>query len=292
MKTVRPGLSSALRTAAPSARFGVRRDGSVAHLPLSMAFQPIVNVATRSVFAYEALVRGMDHESAGDVLGQITEESRAAFDQSCRIKAMVLATQLGIAEHGALLSVNFLPGTFYSPSACIQRTIQAAEWTGFPLSSLMFEISEMETAGETARLQQIAAEYRKHGLLLALDDFGAGHSGLNLLADLNVHIVKLDGHLIRGIDRQPRTEEIVRSTVDMCRRLGIRVIAECVETRAEYDILLDSGIHLMQGYFFAAPTFEALPEVHWPEDRIARSSVTSIDAASSVRERPKKLSVA
>jgi EAL domain-containing protein (putative c-di-GMP-specific phosphodiesterase class I) len=255
-----------------------------------MAFQPIVDVTARSVFAYEALVRGIDQETAGDVLGQITEESRSAFDQSCRIKAMVLATQLGIADHGALLSVNFLPGTLYSPSACIQRTIQAAEWTGFPLSSLMFEISEMETAGETARLQQIAAEYRKHGLLLALDDFGAGHSGLNLLADLNVHIVKLDGRLVRGIDLQPRTQEIVRSTVDMCCRLGIKVIGECVETRAEYDILLDCGIHLMQGYFFAAPTFEALPEIVWPEDRISRNSVTSINASDTARKRPLKLS--
>ncbi|HEX4154835.1 MAG TPA: EAL domain-containing protein [Acidobacteriaceae bacterium] len=274
-------MNSALHAVSPPARFGVRRDGSVAHLPLSMAFQPIVDVACRSVFAYEALVRGIDQESANDVLGQITEESRTAFDQSCRIKAMILATQLGIAEQGALLSVNFLPGAVYSPSACIQRTILAAEWTGFPLSSLMFEISEMETVGETTRLQEIAAEYRKHGLILALDDFGAGHSGLNLLADLDVHMLKLDGHLVRGIDHTPRTEEIVRATTAMCQRLGVQVVAECVETRGEYDLLRDCGIHLMQGFLFARPTFEALPEIIWPDDRSGRSPVTSINGAAS-----------
>jgi EAL domain-containing protein (putative c-di-GMP-specific phosphodiesterase class I) len=233
-----------------------------------MAFQPIVDVARRSVFAYESLVRGTEQETANDVLGKITDESRSAFDQSCRIKAMILAKQLGIAEQGALLSVNFLPGAVYSPAVCIRHTILAAESTGFPLSSLMFEINEMETVNETARLQAITTEYRKHGLTLALDDFGAGHAGLNMLADLDVHVLKLDGHLVRGIDRQPKLEEIVRSTVDMCRRLSIKVVAECVETRGEYDILRDMGIHLMQGYLFAKPTFEALPEITWPEDRV------------------------
>ncbi|HEX6507507.1 MAG TPA: EAL domain-containing protein [Chloroflexota bacterium] len=250
----------------------------MAHLPLSMAFQPIVDVAHRSVFAYEALVRGTEQESAGDVLGKITEESRSAFDQSCRIKAMVLATQLDIARQGALLSVNFMPNVGFSPAVCIQRTLQAAEWTGFPLSSLMFEISEMESSRDTARLQTIATEYRRHGLTVALDDFGAGHSGLNLLADLDVQILKLDGRLIRGIDRQPRSEEIVRSTVSMANRLGIQIIAECVETRAEYDILRDLGITLMQGFLFAQPTFESLPQIVWPEERVPRNTVTSIEA--------------
>jgi EAL domain-containing protein (putative c-di-GMP-specific phosphodiesterase class I) len=279
-------VSSNLRTVGP-ARFGMRRDGSVAALPLSMAFQPIVDVSRHTIYAYEALVRGSEQESAGDVLGQITEESRLAFDQSCRIKAMVLATQLGIAEQGALLSVNFLPGATYSAAKCIQRTIQAAAWTGFPLSALMFEISEMETVGETDRLQQIAAEYRKHGLTLALDDFGAGHSGLNLLADVDVHVLKLDGHLIRGIDCQPRSEIIVRSTAAMCQRLGVKVVAECVETRAEYDVLRDCGIDLMQGFFFARPVFEALPEIVWPDDPAVPAPVQSIEAT---RQRPIRLS--
>jgi EAL domain-containing protein (putative c-di-GMP-specific phosphodiesterase class I) len=246
-----------------------------------MAFQPIVDLARHTVFAYEALVRGVEQESAGDVLRRITLESRSAFDQSCRIKAMILARKLGVTDQGALLSVNFLPGAAYSPSACIQRTLRAAQETGFPCSSLMFEINEMEGVNETARLQAVAAEYRKHGLTLALDDFGAGHAGLNLLADLDIHIVKLDGHLIQGIDRQPRAAEIVRSTTAMCRRLDTQIVAECVETRAEYELLRDCGIHLMQGYFFAKPCFEALPEIAWPDDRISRSSLSSIETDST-----------
>lgn len=258
-----------------SVRLGRRRDGSVAHLPLSMAFQPIVDISSRTIFAYEALVRGTEQESALDILGQVTPESRAAFDQSCRIKAMILAQQLGIAEQGALLSVNFMPGTDYSAADCFQRTVQAAEWTGFPLTSLMFEISEMESLKDTERLRAISAEYRRHGLTIALDDFGAGNSGLNLLADIEVQVLKLDGRLVRGINFQPRAEEIVRSTAAMAHRLGIQIVAECVETLAEVHILRDAGISLMQGYLFAAPTFESLPEIRWPKE-ISAHNGTSI----------------
>jgi EAL domain-containing protein (putative c-di-GMP-specific phosphodiesterase class I) len=233
-----------------------------------MAFQPIIDIRRRSIFAYEALVRGTEQESAIAVLGKVTEESRSAFDQSCRIKAMILAQQLGIADQGALLSVNFMPGVTYSAADCFQRTVQAAEWTGFPLNSLMFEISEMESLNDTERLRAIAAEYRRHGLTIALDDFGAGNSGLNLLADIEVQVLKLDGRLVRGIDSQPRAEEIVRSTAAMAHRLGIQIVAECVETRAEVDVLLACGITLMQGYLFAAPTFESLPEITWPEQPV------------------------
>lgn len=238
-----------------------------------MAFQPIVDVRRRSIFAYEALVRGTEQESATDILGQVTDETRSAFDQSCRIKAMILAQQLGIAEQGALLSVNFMPGVNYSAADCFQRTMQAAEWTGFPLSSLMFEISEMESLKNTERLRAVAAEYRRHGLTIALDDFGAGNSGLNLLADIDVQVIKLDGRLVRGIDSQPRAAEIVRSTTSMARRLGIHIVAECVETRAEVDVLLDCGINLMQGYLFAKPTFESIPEITWPQEHCALDSI-------------------
>jgi EAL domain-containing protein (putative c-di-GMP-specific phosphodiesterase class I) len=245
-----------------------------------MAFQPIVDIKRRTIFAYEALVRGTEQESATDILGQVTEETRAAFDQSCRIKAMILAQQLGLADQGALLSVNFMPGVHYTAADCFQRTVQAAEWTGFPLNSLMFEISEMESLKDTERLRAIATEYRRHGLTIALDDFGAGNSGLNLLADIEVQVIKLDGRLVRGIDSQPRAQEIVRSTSAMAQRLGIQIVAECVETRVEVDILRNCGIYLMQGYLFAKPTFESLPEITWPDD-LKRNTVAidSVDVS-------------
>jgi EAL domain-containing protein (putative c-di-GMP-specific phosphodiesterase class I) len=89
---------------------GACRDGVGQTIPFSMAFQPIVDVRAERVFAYEALVRGLHGESAYSVLSQVTPENKYAFDQGCRVKALTLATQLGLVQTGAKLSINFMPG--------------------------------------------------------------------------------------------------------------------------------------------------------------------------------------
>ena len=242
------------------------RNGNDLGFELTMAFQPIVDVASRKVFAYEALVRGIDGASAHQVLSRVTEENRYIFDQRCRVRAIELAAALGIAQRGAKLAINFMPGAVYSPAACIRQTLLAARQNAFPLDAMIFEITENETV-ETAHLQNIAAEYARHGFTLALDDFGAGYSGLNLLAGLEgVGLVKLDGALIRGIDKKPRAQHVVTRMASMCRELGIEVLGECVETVGECATLRLCGIELMQGYLFARPALEALPEISWPND--------------------------
>ncbi len=242
------------------------RTGNGLGFELTMAFQPIVDVQAHRVFAYEALVRGVGGLSAGQILSMVNEENRYAFDQTCRVKAIELAAKLGIAERGAKLSVNFMPGAVYSPAACIRRTLQAATFHRFPLESIIFEITEGERVVDTGHLQRIASEYAKHGFQLALDDFGAGFSGLNLLSELEgIRLIKLDGALIRGIDKNGRAERIVRSLLQLSAELGIDVLAECVETVEEYAVLRDCGVNLMQGYLFARPGYECLPDVTWPQ---------------------------
>ena len=243
---------------------GACRSGTEAPFPFSMAFQPIVDVETRSVFAYEALVRGQKGETAGSVLAQVTQENLYSFDQSCRVKAIQLASRLGLAETGASLSINFLPGAVYSPAACIQKTLETARECAFPLSALIFELTEVEQVRDTGHLRAIAEEYRRHGFTLALDDFGAGFSGMNLLAELDVQELKLDARLVRSVDQDLRKRRIVRSLASLCDDLGVRVIAEAVETVGECDVLRGCGISLMQGYLFAKPLFECLPQVDWP----------------------------
>ena len=85
---------------------------------------------------------------------------------------------------------------------------------------------------------------------------GAGFAGLNLLADFQPDIVKLDMALVRGIDHDVPRRTIVSAVVSICRQLGIEVIAEGIETRDEAQCLADLGIRLMQGYWFARPQFE------------------------------------
>lgn len=259
-------MSPEFRQIAPSPTCAACHEGEALGFELTMAFQPIVNTAKRTVFAYEALVRGTDGAPALEVLRRITEENRYRFDQSCRTKAIELASRLGIPERNAKLSINFMPGAVYSPAACIRRTLQAAREHAFPLDAIIFEITEDEQVADIEHLQRIAEEYARHGFTLALDDFGAGYSGLNLLAALTgVGLVKLDGALIYEIDKKPRAQHVVKTITAMCRKLGIEVLGECVETLEEYATLRACGVELMQGYLFAKPAFEALPEVRWPE---------------------------
>lgn len=235
------------------------RDGAAFETPLAMAFQPIVEAASGRVFAYEALVRGADGQGAAAVLSAVDEANRYAFDQACRVTAIEAAARLGLAGTGALLSINFLPNAVYRPEACIRATLRAAERTGFPASSLMFEVTEAEQVSDPAHLRRILHSYKQMGFTVAIDDFGAGHSGLNLLADFQPDLVKLDMGLVRGIEADRARRAIVGGLLRICADLRVGVVAEGVETEAEHSALRDLGVTLFQGFLFARPAFMALP---------------------------------
>lgn len=234
-----------------------------------MAFQPIVDVETSKVFAYEALVRPPDGGGAAQILDQINPENRYAFDQSCRVKAVTLAARLGMES---LLSINFLPNAVYQPAACLAQTFEAAHRVDFPLHHLIFEVTENEPSRDVGHLQAIFIEYKRHGMLTAIDDFGAGHSGLNMLADFQPDVIKIDMALTRALNADKVRLEITRAVVELCNRLHISVVAEGVETVAEAVTLRRLGVRLFQGYLFARPALEQLPT---PADGV----LDAIDAA-------------
>jgi EAL domain-containing protein (putative c-di-GMP-specific phosphodiesterase class I) len=224
----------------------------------TMAFQPIVNVTTREVFAHEALVRGTGDESASHVLGQVGDANRYRFDQACRVEAIRLAALLGMRSS---LSINFMPNAVYRPENCIRSTIEAAAMFGFPVERIIFEITEGEKVDDPARVREIVDCYKGIGFRTAIDDFGAGYAGLSFLAEFRTDLVKLDMKLIRGIDKDMGRRAIVRGVVQVCRELSIEPIGEGVETYEELGVLKDFGIELFQGYYFARPAFQALAVV-------------------------------
>ena len=236
-------------------------------IPISMAFQPILRAPVpgeHSLFAYEALVRGKDGAGAASVLNRVDGSNRYAFDQACRVKAIEMAARLALPATGALLSINFLPNAVYEPRNCIRATLAAAQRTGFPPSSLMFEVTEQEQVEDPEHLLHILNTYRQIGFRTAIDDFGAGYSGLSLLARFQPDVVKLDMGLVRGADADPVRVTILRHTAAMCRELGVTLVAEGVETAAELAMLRRLGIDIFQGYYFARPGFEHLPVPHLP----------------------------
>jgi EAL domain-containing protein (putative c-di-GMP-specific phosphodiesterase class I) len=229
-----------------------------------MAFQPIVDVSTGAVYAYEALVRGIGGESALSVLSQVTEENRYAFDQQCRVKAIETATRAGLLNGPARLSINFLPNAVYSPKACIQLTLRTAVANQFPTNKLIFEFTENEKMTDPAHIAHIIHTYQAMGFGTALDDFGAGHAGLGLLVRFQPDTIKLDMELIRGLDANLPQRMIVAGIVRMAADLGITVVAEGIETEAELSALRAIGVRYIQGFLLARPAFEALPPVTLP----------------------------
>jgi EAL domain-containing protein (putative c-di-GMP-specific phosphodiesterase class I) len=232
--------------------------GAALDFDFTMAFQPIVDVRSGEVFAQEALVRGPNDEPSEHIFQQVHAENRYRFDQSCRVKAIHLASRLGIRS---LLSINFMPNAVYRPELCIRTTLAAAERYGFPVERIVFEITEGEKVEDHAHLRGIIECYRQQGFLTAIDDFGAGYSGLNLLAELQTDLLKLDIALVRNIDKDKSRRAIVKGVLQVCSELAIRVIAEGVETRDEYAVLRRLGVELFQGYYFAKPAFQRLVEV-------------------------------
>lgn len=224
----------------------------------TMAFQPIVDVERATTVAYEALVRGEQGESAWDILQRVDDTLLYRFDQACRVKAIELASRLGMQE---ILSINFLPNAVYEPSACIQATLQAADRHAWPIERINFEIVESEAVTDRRHLKHIVDTYHSMGFSTALDDFGAGHANLDLLTELHPETLKLDRQLVTGIDRDPRRQTLVRAAIGMAEGIGCKLIAEGIETAAEARWLRDAGISRQQGYFFARPGLETLPEV-------------------------------
>lgn len=222
----------------------------------SMAFQPIIDINENTIFGYEALVRGINNEPAITILNKLIDDNRYTFDQAIRVKAIHLASALGL---NGMLSINFLPNAVYNPQTCIRTTLEAASELNFPTEKIMFEVTEAEKITDHEHLKSIFKEYKKHNFTTAIDDFGAGYAGLNLLADWQPDIIKLDMGLVRDINSDPVRQALVGAMINACNSLNIRVIAEGIETSDEFETLLTMNVSLFQGYLFARPGFEQLP---------------------------------
>jgi EAL domain-containing protein (putative c-di-GMP-specific phosphodiesterase class I) len=228
----------------------------------TFAFQPIVDADNKSVYAYEALVRGPEGESAWSVLSRVNEKNRYSFDQICRVKAVKLAARLDMQ---AMLSINFMPNAVYNPEYCIRTTLAAAQAAKFDTRKIIFELIETENLDSLDHLVNIIKSYQQMGFKTALDDFGTGYSRYNILIASPPDILKLDMDLIRDIHRVPNKQAVVAGIMAMMSQLGGKVLAEGVETEEEYFWLRSQGISLFQGYLFAKPGFQMLPEPFFPD---------------------------
>jgi EAL domain-containing protein (putative c-di-GMP-specific phosphodiesterase class I) len=253
LESVRPSQPQVFQSAPPhSGTFGTR---GLALNDLDVVFQPIVDLATRRVFAYEALVR-CKWPSLNDplVLFQQASSERCVGRLGRLIREVAIArcpgTPLFINVHPDELSASWLLRAD-DPIACHNHDIfvEVTESAAFTHHEQCVEV-----------LQQLAA---RKGVYLAVDDLGSGHSNLKRVLDLEPRIVKLDRTLVTGLDKRPRQQVLVRYLVQLCVDLGAQVVAEGVESYEELLAVGDTGAHLVQGYLFAKPSYP-LPRARWP----------------------------
>lgn len=229
--------------------------------PFKIALQPIVDAVRRHVVSHEVLLRGPHGEPPQALLAVGDDDDRDALDRRVRARAISLASSLPLKGQ---LNLNISP-RLLSQSDPIGEMLAIASRCGFSPGRLVMELTEGEAVGDTEGFAAAVNDCRAQGVMVALDDFGAGFSGLNLLAEFQPDIIKLDMNLVRGIASRGPRQAIVRAILGVCTDLGIDVLAEGVETIDEYRWFRDEGVALFQGYLFARPGLESAPAVCYPD---------------------------
>jgi len=211
---------------------------------VSVVFQPIVDLVTGSVLAYEALARCR----AKGLENPMTLFEVAADQKLCgRLGRVVreLATQ-DCAGHALFLNVH--------PHELADRWLVQPDDPIFSHEPGVFlEITESVPLSHHALVLGTLNEIRGKGVGLVVDDLGAGYSNLRYIADLAPEIVKLDRGLIERVHEDKRRLSLVTSIVRLCGDLGARVVAEGIETQEELTAVIDAGVHYVQGYLIARP---------------------------------------
>ena len=225
---------------------------------LSMAVQPIVDVRTGSIYAYEALAR-----FAGSTEGPLHLLSMAAMlgKRDALERACLRATLDLFARRpaGTSLSVNLSAPVLLDP-----MTLEMLD-ERHDLRGLIIEITEETLVQSDMQLRSTIAPLRERGARLAVDDMGAGYSGLRQITTVQPSYLKLDSSLISGIHHDQDRAALVGALVGYSNQVGSLLVAEGVEYSAELRVLSELGVPLAQGYYTARP---ARP---WPQAGIAPS---------------------
>jgi diguanylate cyclase (GGDEF)-like protein len=220
-------------------------------------FQPIIDAMTGRMVGVEVLARWR-HPGKGllapaafvpmaEELGLIREIDEAVFEAACARTAPWVAE--GLIES---VACNVSPRDLMDP-AFSRKLIGRLAKTDLPATALTVEITETFLLQDLALSRRHIERLAAKGVNVALDDFGTGYSNLRALMHLPIQTVKLDRSLIDDVGREPRVSKLVASMLQAARSLGVRIVAEGVETEGQALFLRSAGCERMQGYFFARP---------------------------------------
>ncbi|MDK9695252.1 MAG: GGDEF domain-containing protein [Siculibacillus sp.] len=231
---------------------------NLAKLVVEHALQPIVEVETGRVHGHEALMRGVERlglRSPTELLDLAAESGRiSALERMLQSRAMARFTL--VETQGEKLFLN-LDGRAIDPRLEVaDHLIEALRRSGLAPSAVVVELSERHDHLSNPTFPEFLRRLKHHGIRVAIDDFGIGVSELRLLCDHGLDYLKIDKTFIRGMAENPRKRLIVAKMTDLAHVLGVRVVAEGVETASDYHAVREAGCDLLQGWFIAAPTTE------------------------------------
>jgi EAL domain-containing protein (putative c-di-GMP-specific phosphodiesterase class I) len=224
---------------------------------LWMAYQPVVRAADRSLFGYEALLRSrVDALPTPAAVLDAAERLGRLPDLGQKIRAASAAPFVDAPED-TLLFVNLHAAdlndpTLTSPDAALCKMAHR----------VVLEITERASLDRVKDPRGRIAELRSMGFRIAIDDLGAGYAGLTSFATIEPQFVKLDGSLVRGVDRHPTKRRLIRSMTALCKDLAIVTVAEGIETVEERETVIELGCDLLQGYLLARPD-KPFPSFTW-----------------------------
>ena len=223
------------------------------------ALQPIVRLVNDTVIGYEALARfpARPRIRTPDQLfeGAASLNMQAAVDLACVRAALQSASNIGEAD----LFVNVLIGTLVDQRG-VEALDKAVDDARVDPSTVVLEFSEREPVPDLARLQRIAAELRSRGFRIAVDDAGAGHASMRVIAELRPEFIKVDRSLIHAIDADRARRALVVALLSFSGHIGARVIAEGIETQREQETLQSLGVQFGQGWLLGRPVLSHVLE--------------------------------
>lgn len=232
----------------------------VANKDFEAAFQPIVDVLTKKVHHYEALVRFEFDKTAASTSPYETitfaEETGLipAFDLAMVEKVVERLSETPINSNISV-AVNVSGSSVASPMYVegLRKILKANTWAR---GRLMFEITESSRMADLDHANSFIQELRKAGHHVCLDDFGAGAANFEYLSTLEVDVVKLDGPVVKNAFKAHKGRAFMKALVGLCRDLGVETIAEMIDSDEGFAFIKDCGVEYAQGYLFGKPSYD------------------------------------
>jgi EAL domain-containing protein (putative c-di-GMP-specific phosphodiesterase class I)/GGDEF domain-containing protein len=230
-------------------------------------YQPILDFRTLEIIAYEALSRGPVGSGFESplVLLEYGHHLNCLWELEQLFREKALENAAGLLA-GQKMFINVDPDSIKDPNFQIGMTQEALKRHGIAIQAIAFEITERTAIHDYETFVEVLNHYRRQGYSVAIDDAGAGYSGLKSILEIRPDYIKLDMDLIRDIDKDAFKQSLIRAFVESVSGTGLQLIAEGIETEEELKTLMVIGVHAGQGYFIGKP----MPSFSKPSEHVMK----------------------